>query len=117
MERTSEGQADMTMRQMNELEEVLGSDGRSGQQFEAWEAVYGPVGEDGYPKPLFDKRTGKIDREVAKYMRDHGYDLAVYAKTHWPSIGPQLKGKIHLYCGDMDNFYLNLAVYLFEDFM
>ena len=45
------------------------------QQFDAWEAVYGPVGEDGYPKPLWDKLTGKIDRNVANYMRDHGYDL------------------------------------------
>jgi S-formylglutathione hydrolase FrmB len=117
MMRTAEGQMVQTMRQMSQLEDVLGSKGRSAQQFEAWEAVYGPVGEDGYPKPLFDKRTGKIDHEVARYMRDHGYDLAEYAKTNWPKIGPQLKGKLHLYCGDMDNFYLNLAVYLFEDIM
>ena len=53
------------MRQMSQLEEVLGSHGRSGQQFEAWEAVYGPVGVDGYPKPLWDKTTGKIDQTVA----------------------------------------------------
>jgi len=117
MMRTPEGQMVVTMRQMSQLEEVLGSKGRSGQQFEAWEAVYGPAGEDGYPRPLWDKRTGKIDREVAIYMRDHGYDLAWYAKANWAKLGPQLKSKLHLYCGDMDNYYLNLAVYLFEDFM
>ncbi|HTP36639.1 MAG TPA: alpha/beta hydrolase-fold protein [Candidatus Acidoferrales bacterium] len=117
MMRTAEGQMVQTMRQMNQLEEVLGSHGRSTQQFEAWEAVYGPAGEDGYPKPLWDKRTGKIDRAVANYMRDHGYDLAEYTKRNWEKMGPQLKGKLHLYCGDMDNFYLNLAVYLFEDYM
>ena len=117
MMRTAEGQMLQTVRQMSQLEDVLGSKGRSAQQFEAWEAVYGPVGEDGYPKPLFDKRTGKIDHEVARYMRDHGYDLSEYTKTNWPKIGPPLKGKLHLYCGDMDNFYLNLAVYLFEDLM
>jgi hypothetical protein len=117
MMRTADGQMVQTMRQMSQLEDVLGSKGRSAQQFEAWEAVYGPVGEDGYPKPLFDKRTGKIDHEVARYMRDHGYDLAEYTRTNWPKIGPQLKGKLHLYCGDMDNFYLNLAVYRFEDLM
>src|SRR5258707_13603568 len=110
MERTSEGQADMTMRQMNELEEVLGSDGRSGQQFEAWESVYGPVGEDGYPKPLWDKRTGHIDHDLATYMRDHGYDLRYYLAQHWPAIGPHLVGKIHVDVGDMDNFYVNFAV-------
>lgn len=117
MSRTSEGQVDVTMRQMSQLEDVLGSHGRSGQQFEAWEAVYGPVGQDGYPKPLWDKETGRIDTSVAIYMREHGYDLRYYLEKNWPTIGPQLVGKLHLYCGDMDNFYLNLAVYKLEDFL
>jgi Putative esterase len=117
MERTSEGQADETMRQMSQMEEVLGTHGRSGQQFEAWEAVYGPAGLDGYPKPLWDKMTGRIDPQVATYMRDHGYDLRYYLENNWTTIGPQLVGKIHVYCGDMDNFYLNLAVYRLENFL
>ncbi|HWF05718.1 MAG TPA: alpha/beta hydrolase-fold protein [Candidatus Angelobacter sp.] len=117
MERTNEGQVDVTMRQMSQLEDVLGSHGRSGQQFEAWEAVYGPVGVDGYPKPLWDKATGKIDTSVALYMREHGYDLKDYLQNNWPTIGPKLTGKLHIYCGDMDNFYLNLAVYKLEDFL
>jgi hypothetical protein len=117
MMRTAEGQVTVTMRGMSQLEEVLGSKGRSCQQFEAWEAVYGPVGADGYPRPLWDKRTGKIDREVATYMRDHGYDLGAYMSKNWDSLGPRLKGKLHLYCGDMDNYYLNLAVYMLEDFL
>ncbi len=117
MERTSEGQVDVTVRQMSLLEEVLGSHGRSGQQYEAWEAVYGPVGRDGYPRPLWDKLTGRIDPEVATYMRDHGYDLRDYLERNWTKIGPQLVGKIHVFCGDMDNYYLNLAVYRLEDFL
>ncbi len=115
--RTAEGQVILTMRQMSQFEEVLGSKGRSTQQLEAWEAVYGPVGSDGYPMPLWDKRTGKIDRQVALYMRDHGYDLVHYLKANWNQIGPKLVGKLNVYCGDMDNFYLNLAVYLLEDFL
>ena len=115
MARTPEGQMDVTVRQMSQLEEVLGSHGRSGQQFEAWEAVYGPVGADGYPKPLWDKTTGKIDQSVAAYMREHGYDLKDYLQNNWQTIGPKLAGKLHIYCGDMDNFYLNLAVYKLED--
>jgi len=115
MSRTPEGQVDVTMRQMSQLEDVLGSHGRSGQQLEAWEAVYGPVGVDGYPKPLWDKTTGRIDRTVAAYMRDHGYDLRYYLEQNWATIGPKLVGKLHIYCGDMDNFYLNLAVYKLED--
>jgi putative esterase len=117
MERTVEGQIDVTMRQLSQLEEVLGSRGRSAQQLEAWEAVYGPVGRDGYPRPLWDKLSGRIDPQVAAYMRDHGYDLRFYLEQNWAKIGPQLVGKLHLYCGDMDNFYLNLAVYKLEDFL
>ncbi|HET9182473.1 MAG TPA: alpha/beta hydrolase-fold protein [Candidatus Angelobacter sp.] len=117
MERTSEGQVDMTMRQMSQFEDVLGSRGRSGQQFEAWEAVYGPVGADGYPLPLWDKQSGHIDHRVALYMRDHGYDLRYYLAQNWPGIGPKLVGKLHIFCGDMDNFYLNLAVYRLQDFL
>ena len=33
-----------TMRQVSRLEDVLGSHGRSAEQLEIWEAVYGPVG-------------------------------------------------------------------------
>jgi hypothetical protein len=95
----------------------LGSKGRSGKQLEIWEAVYGPTGGDGYPKPLWDKTTGKIDHDVAKYMRDHGYDLRYYTEMNWLKIGPKLVRKLHFYCGDMDDFYLNLGVYLLEDFL
>ncbi len=117
MMRNVDGQVLVTMREMSQLEETLGTKGRSGQQFEAWEAVYGPVGADGYPKPLFNKLTGVIDHSVADYMRDHGYDLTYYLRQNWAKIGPQLVGKLHLFCGDMDNFYLNLAVYKLQDFL
>jgi hypothetical protein len=115
MMRASNGQPLITVRAFSRLDEVLGSKGRSGQQLDAWEAAYGPTDPEGYPKPLWDKQTGVIDRSVAEYMRDHGYDLRVYTEKNWPTLGPQLAGRIHLYCGDMDNYYLNLAVYLFED--
>lgn len=114
--RTGEGQVVETVRQMSQLEDVLGSHGRSGQQLEAWEAVYGPVGPDGYPVPLWDKRTGAINHEVAKYMRDHGYDLRAYADKNWSKIGPLLTDNVFIWVGDMDNYYLNLAVYDMEDF-
>jgi hypothetical protein len=117
MEREPDGQFDMTMQQMSQLEAVLGSHGRSGQQFEAWEAVYGPVGPDGYPEPLWDKLTGEIDHRVAGYMRDHGYDLTAYLRQNWATLGPKLAGKLHIYVGDMDSYYLNLAVYDLQDFL
>ena len=116
-QRTTAGQVIVTNRQLSRFEAVLGSHGRSGFQLEAWEAVYGPIGADGYPVPLWDKLTGKIDHSVADYMRDHGFDLRAYAQQHWSTLGPKLAGKLHFFAGDMDNFYLNLAVYDFEHFV
>ena len=49
-------------------------------------------------------------------MRAHGYDLRDYAEKNWATIGPQLTDKIFIWVGDMDNFYLNLAVYDMEEF-
>jgi Putative esterase len=104
------GQAVQSMAQLSRLEDVKASNGLAAEQLEIWEAVYGPVGADGYTKPLWDKRTGHIDHEVANYMRDHGYDLTAYVKQNWATLGPKLAGKIHIDCGDMDNYFLNLAV-------
>ncbi|HUI43871.1 MAG TPA: alpha/beta hydrolase-fold protein [Terriglobia bacterium] len=117
IERAPYGQPEMSTQQFSQLEDVLGSHGRSGEQLEIWEAAYGPLGDDGYPKPLWDKRTGKIDHSVALYMRDHGYDLGYDLRTNWKTLGPKLKGKIHIYVGDMDSFFLNLAVYDVEEFL
>lgn len=117
MFRSTDGQVLITERQQGQLEAVLGSHGRSGEQQEAWEAVYGPVGADGYPKPLWDKATGSIDHSVAAYMRDHGYDLGAYLANNWSTIGPHIVGKLHFYVGDMDNFYLNMAVYQLEQYL
>jgi hypothetical protein len=117
MRRAPIGQVNTTIRQLSRMEDVLGSHGRSEYQFEAWEAVYGPVGDDGYPKPLWDKETGKIDHDVATYMREHGYDLLEYTKRNWTTLGPKIVGKLHFSCGDMDHFYLNLAVYNYQQFL
>ena len=115
--RTVEGQMLWSMREMSLFEAVMGSRGRSGWQLEGWEAVYGPVGPDGYPKPLWNKLTGTIDREVANYMRENGYDQREYLQRNWATLGPKLAGKLHFHSGDMDDFYLNLAVYRMEEFL
>jgi hypothetical protein len=105
-----------TMEQMNHYELALGTRTRSGQQFDIWEAVYSPVGDDGYPKRIFNKVTGEIDPGVAAYWREH-YDLRYIMQRDWATLGPKLRGKIHLYCGTLDNFYLNRAVKLTEEFL
>lgn len=110
------GHVSATIQTMNQMELALGSKTRSGQQFDIWEAVYSPVGADGYPKRLWDKESGDIDPTVAAYWKEN-FDLRHILARDWKQLGPQLKGKLHIYCGDMDNFYLNNAVYLMEDFL
>lgn len=110
------GQIQNTMQESNHYELALGTHSRSGQQWDIWEAVYSPQGEDGYPKRIFNKETGEIDKSVAAYWREH-FDLRYILERDWKTLGPKLEGKIHIYCGDMDNYYLNNAVYLMEDFL
>jgi hypothetical protein len=111
------GHVSATLEQMNRLELVLGTKGRSGQQFDIWEAVFSPAGDDGYPKRIWDKRTGVIDRAVAEHWKTN-YDLSYILHRDWSrGLGKKLQGKIHIYVGDMDNYYLNDAVYLVEAFL
>lgn len=112
--RTRSGQPLLNMRHLAAFEAVLGSRGRSGYQLDIWQATHGPAGEDGYPRLLFDKHSGAIDHEVAAWMRDNGYDLSAYTRDNWNRLAPHLRGKLHLFAGEMDDFYLNLAVYRFE---
>lgn len=110
------GHISTTLEQTNHRELALGTKSRSGDQWDVWESVYSPVGADGYPKPIWDKRTGKIDKSVATFWRDN-YDLSYILRRDWQKLQPKLKGKLRLYVGDMDNYYLNNAVYLVEDFL
>ena len=116
MHRDYLGNVSSTVKEANHLELVLGDKSRSGWQFDIWEATYSPQGEDGYPKRLWDKRTGNINHEVAEFWKEN-YDLRYIMERDWDKLGDKLKGKIHIYCGDMDNYYLNNAVYLMEDFL
>ena len=110
------GEVSASLRQMNYRELALGTNSRSGEQWDIWQAVYSPMGTDGYPKPIWDKLTGEIDHQVATYWKEN-YDLRHILKRDWNLLGPKLEGKINIYCGDMDNYYLNNAVYLMEDFL
>jgi hypothetical protein len=110
------GQVSTTLWETNLREAALGSRGRSGDQWDIWQAVYSPVGNDGYPKPIWDKVTGEIDREVADVWREN-YDLSWILRRDWAKLGPKLVGKLNIYVGDMDNYYLNNAVYLVEEFL
>ena len=110
------GQVQSTVQESNHRELALGTRGRSGDQWDIWQAVYSPVAEDGYPRPIWDKVTGVIDKSVAEYWREH-YDLGHILRRDWKTLGPKVRGKLRIYVGDMDNYYLNNAVYLVEEFL
>ncbi|HMN08465.1 MAG TPA: hypothetical protein PKC83_06715 [Gemmatimonadaceae bacterium] len=110
------GHVDATLEEMNRYEYLLGTKGRSGDQWDVWESVYSPVGDDGYPRRIWDRLTGKIDPVTAAYWKEH-YDLSHILQRDWATLGPKLRGKLRLYVGDMDNYYLNNAVYEVESFL
>ncbi len=110
------GHVSTTLEQTNHRELTLGTNSRSGDQWDVWQSVFSPVGTDGYPKPIWNKLTGEIDRDVAAYWKEH-YDLSYILQRDWKRLGPLLDGKLRIYVGDMDNYYLNNAVYLVEKFL
>jgi len=114
--RDPDGHVTATVEQSSRFEAVPGSRGRSTDQWDIWQAVYGPVGADGYPKPIWDKATGKIDPEVAAYWREH-YDLRHILERDWKTLGPKLAGKIRIKTGTLDTYYLEKAVRLLEAFL
>ena len=114
--RTLNGQILATMEPAVRLEEVMGTHGRSTEQFGIWQAVFSPVGSDGYPKPIWNPSTGAIDRTVAAYWKEH-YDIRYILERDLIALGPKLSGKIHFAVGDMDSWYLNNAVHLMQNFL
>jgi hypothetical protein len=116
--RDVDGDTRYTVRHECQLEVVLGRGDRwwlSGKDWCAWNAVFGPRGEDGLPKPLWDGKTGKIDRSVVDHWKK--YDLRLVLEKGWPVLAPKLRGKIHVWVGEADDYFLNDAVHRLDDFL
>jgi hypothetical protein len=112
--RRPDGTIVSTVRQEMGYERAVGPNGRSGGQWAIWEALFSPVGPDGYAAPIWDRVTGEIDHEVADYWREH-WDLTHHLVNNWNSVGQSLVGKLHVAVGDMDSYYLNNASELMEE--
>jgi hypothetical protein len=112
------GDVRFTVRHECLLERVLGRGDRwslSGKDWCAWNAVFGPRGTDGLPRPVWDGVTGKIDRDVVEHWKQ--YDLRRVLQKDWPTLGPKLRGKLHIWVGEADDYFLNNAVHLLDDFL
>jgi hypothetical protein len=108
----------VTVRDFIQYENVLGYSNsylNSGGQFSAHTALYSPKGSNGLPAPLFDPQTGLIDRTVAEHWKK--YDMKILLQENWAELGPKLQGKIYIWMGDMDNFFLNPATRAFATYI
>jgi hypothetical protein len=114
-QRRPDGNIQSMMKDENWYELVVGDRSRSGGQWDIWEATYSPVGPDGYPRRIWDKRTGAIDKAVAESWKK--YDLRHLLETGWTTLGPRLAHKLNVYIGDMDSYYLNMGVRMLDDFL
>lgn len=101
------GKVIATFQQFAQMERVVGP---YGGQMASFDWVFSPRGKDGRPEPMFDRDTGDVDPAVVAYWHDH-YDIAYRLKTHWPQLKKDLDGKIHLYVGTADTFYLDGAAH------
>jgi hypothetical protein len=112
------GHTRITIRAETQLERVLGRGDRwelSGKDWASWNAVFGPRVDDGFPKPLWDGKTGKIDRSVVEHWKK--YDLRLILEQNWKTLAPKLRGKLHIWVGEADEYFLNNAVRLLDDFL
>lgn len=99
----------MTLRQYAQQERVLGY---YGGQFGSFNAVFSPKGDDGQPMKLFDIDTGRIDAAVQKEWQK--YNISRLLIDNWKTLGPKLKGKIHIIVGTADTFHLDESVRLLD---
>jgi hypothetical protein len=116
--RTIDGDVRYTVRHEVQMETVLGRGDRwtlSGKDWAAWNATFGPRGKDGLPVPLWDGKTGKIDRSVLERWKK--YDLRLHLESNWPALAPKLAGKLRIWVGEADDYYLNNAVHLLDAFL
>jgi hypothetical protein len=116
--RRTDGDVAWTVRHEVLLERVLSPEDNwtlSGRDWASWNAVFGPRGRDGLPRPLWDGATGAIDREVAREWEK--YDLRKVLERDWTTLGPKLRGKLHVWAGEADEYFLNNAVHHLDDFL
>ena len=116
--RNRDGGVRFTMRHEVQMENVLGPGDTwtmSGRQWGAWNAAYGPRGRDELPVPLWDPETGGIDRSVTGHWQQ--YDLRLVLERNWDELAPKLRGKLNVWVGEMDDYYLNNAVHLLDEFL
>jgi hypothetical protein len=107
-----------TIRHECQMENVMGlgdSWTMSGAQWGAWNATYGPRGSDGRPVPLWDPKTGEINRRIVGHWEK--YDLRLILERNWKTLAPTVRAKLNIWVGEADDYFLNNAVHMLDDFL
>lgn len=104
----SEGEVRLTYRDFVQRENVL----NPGGQIRSFEATFSRLAKDGTPRRIFDVETGAIDHEAARAWKK--YDISNLLLTSWDELRESLAGKLHVYAGEVDTFYLEGAVERFQ---
>jgi len=107
--RKSKTEVALWFQEFDHMEETLGPGG----QLHSFEAVFNPRGSDGKPLRLWNRQTGAIDPAVAKAWEQ--YDIRHILEQNWPTLGQRLAGKLHVFMGDADTFYLEGATILLKE--
>jgi S-formylglutathione hydrolase FrmB len=110
----SGGRPTLFYKPFSDMEVVMGRGGQLG----SFEAVFSPRGrwwssDYGRPKKLWDRKTGAVNPEVAEAWKK--YDIRLKLEENWRELGPKLAGKLHVYVGGDDTFYLEGAVALLKE--
>lgn len=116
--RTISGDTRTTVAGETQVERVMGRGDRwelSGLDWASWNATFGPRGPDGLPVPLWDGKTGAINKDVLDHWRK--YDLRLTLEKNWATLAPKLQGKLNIWVGEADEYFLNNAVHLLDDFL
>ncbi len=116
--RDSKSDVTLTVRDEVGMEKTLGRGSNfilSGEQWGEWNAAFGSRGSNGLPVTLWDAETGKIDQAVAEQWKK--YDLRLVMEQNWKTLSPKLRGKLHIASGEADQYFLNNAVHLLDEFL
>ncbi|MEL6110937.1 MAG: alpha/beta hydrolase-fold protein [Planctomycetota bacterium] len=104
----------MTVRQETGMELAIHPDGGSGQQWDAWEAMFSPRDKaTGLPRAMFDSKSGEIDKSVVEHWKT--FDIGRLVRRDWERFGKVLDQRVRLMVGDADSFYLERAVHLLKE--
>ncbi|MEL7483533.1 MAG: alpha/beta hydrolase-fold protein [Planctomycetota bacterium] len=107
------GEVRMTIADENAMESVMGPGNTSGQQWDSWQAAFGTVDDLGNPAPLYNERTGVIERRIGEVFRRN--DLADRVRRDRATTGRLARDRVRVIVGDADEFDLAEGVRLFVE--